>query len=200
MRNAGLVAPALLLLAVLPVGCARQNKGLKNITRRDLEQPTDIQGVPCERFAVFFEKGNLLTCALSREADIGKAHLPRGTTVRFNADGTLRYAFLPEDTEIEGHLCKGGGHGSMTTFHPSGRLKLCWLARDEEIQGIPCVKSTVRGEILGRLAGRGGPGVVFHESGRLHSCKLSRDLVLQEREYKKGRRITLDEHGTPVSP
>lgn len=192
----------LMLIASLvsTAGCARQNKGLKNITRRDLPKPEEIQNVPCDRFAVFFEDGTLLTCTLSRDAEVGEASLPAGTKVRFHEDGTLWYAFLPEDTEIEGHLCKGDGHNTMTGFYPSGRLQLCWLAEDQEIQGIPCVMATTSGEVFGRLAGRGGPGAVFYESGRLKSCKLSRDLEIGGRTYKKKRRIELDEDGNPRQP
>ena len=195
-----LLIPLLVAAVAVPIGCARQNRNLKNITRLDLPQPEEIQQVPCRGRALFFEDGPLLSCSLSRDAAVGEARLPKGTRVRFHEDGTLWYAFLPRDTVVQGHRCKGGGHGSMTGFHPSGRLRLCWLAEDQEIQGIPCVKATAHGETFGRLAGRGGPGALFYESGRLQSCKLSRDIELQGRTYRKKRRIQLDEEGNQRQP
>jgi hypothetical protein len=183
-----------LVLILAGTGCARQNRNLGNITRRSLASTELIQGVPCASFAVFFENGNLLTCDLSREADIGAARLPAGTTVRFHADGGLWYAFLPRPTEINGCLCKGcGSKGTMTAFYPTGELRECWPARDETVQGIPCTKATTRKEIFGRLAGRGSPVAVFYKSGNLHSCMLSEDFELNGALHKKGTRITLQD-------
>jgi len=189
----------MLLAAAAGIGCWSHYKG-EDVTRRELDEPEEIGGVPCRGSATLDEDDRLLSCTLSRDADIGKAHLPEGTWVRFHPDGTIKYCFLPGDTRIQGHVCRGKGHDYMTTFHSSGSLRLCWLAEDETIQGIPCVKATTSGEIFGRLAGRGGPGVVFHENGNLQGCKLAEALVFDGKEVKAGRRVTLDEDGNLVEP
>jgi hypothetical protein len=187
-----------LVLTLVWTGCARQNRGLQNITRRDLAEPEVIQDVPCKQFAVFFDGGALMSCRLSEDADIGAARLPEHTIVRFHADGGLWYAFLPRPTEIEGHLCKGsGGEGAMTSFYPTGELRECWLAENTVIQGMPCIRSTVHGEIFGRLAGKGGPCAVFYRSGNLHSCKLSENIEIDGMKHKKGTRIMLPDGPAP---
>jgi hypothetical protein len=188
-----------ILLATMAsgTGCWSHHQGVE-VRTLESDTPQEIQGVPCGRSVRVDQDDRLLSCTLSRDAELGEARLPEGTWIRFRPEGTIDYCFLPGDTRVQGYLCRGKGHSYMTTFYPSGRLRLCWLAEDEEIQGIPCVRATTGGEVFGRLAGRGGPGAVFFENGNLQSCKLARGIVIDDKKYKGGRRITLDEEGNIV--
>jgi len=88
----------------------------------------------------YYRDGKLRSCTLAREDTLSGQPLPAGTVVHLTNEGHLDWCFLQQDTEIQGHLCRGKGHGFMTGFHPNGRLRIAWLARDEIIQGIPCAQ------------------------------------------------------------
>ena len=115
--------------------------------------------------------------------------LPEGTTLCFTESGELDWCFLPEDTEIQEHLCRGEGHGFMTCFYPDGRLRLIWLARDEIIDGVPCA----------RFRHFSNNSVSFHENGKLKSCQLSEDYAIGEKTFKKGEVIRFDKNGSLVT-
>ncbi|MBD3869410.1 MAG: hypothetical protein IFK94_14915 [Acidobacteria bacterium] len=113
--------------------------------------------------------------------------LPTGTRVRLDDAGNLDVCFLGLDTELEGHLCRGQGHGYMTGFHPNGRLRLCWLKNPELIQDIPCRKATFFNDAFGPTV-----GVEFYPDGSLAGCKLDRDITVEGREIKRGERVEFD--------
>jgi antitoxin component YwqK of YwqJK toxin-antitoxin module len=138
----------------------------------------------------YYSNGKLKTCTLARGDTLSGQPLAEGTVVTFTTDGVLDWCFLQKDAEIQGHLCKGQGHGWMTCFYPSGKLKLAWLGRDEIIQGIPCAEYSFWADAFG-----GGAGTYFHENGNLKRCKLARDLAIGGRALKKGTWAAFDEKG-----
>lgn len=143
--------------------------------RKHLDHPALIQGYPCAAdYAWFFADGRLNRCFLSRDIDIGEAHVPGGSVVELFADGSLSYVMLKRNTVIGEVECSGGGplgpaEGSVTELYPSGKVKLCFLPADQTVQGVPCAA----GGFWKAMAGHDQP-VEFHENGKLKSCRLSR--------------------------
>lgn len=192
MNTNAMVIPAVLCLAAL----SGPGSGSGDGERRTLDLAVEVQGIPCQRGHAWFDAaGRLTSCALSRAATIRGAELPSGSWVSLRSDGALEYVFLPGDTRIQGHLCRGQGHDFMTTFHPGGALELCWLAEAEQIQGVPCGRATFIADVFG-----GGAGTYFHENGKLAGCKLSRDATLEGRPFRRGDHVRIDPNGKLVLP
>lgn len=185
----------LLTLVPSPCGAAGQDAEPR-IVRTKSAAPIEVDGVPCAAGHVFREEesGRLRRCTLGRDAVVHHADLKKGSIVALDADGSIRYVFLPGTTMVGEHSCRGRGHGWMTLFHPNGRLKLCWLSRREVIQGVPCSKATFLGEFFGRKHA----SAEFHENGALASCVASAGFELGGRRYRAGERARLDPGGTPA--
>ena len=102
-----------------------------------------------------------------------------------NPDLTLRFCSFPENTNIQGYLCRGGSGGSegvTTGFYPSGRLQSFFPPKDIEIQGIPCRATPF------------GP-VSLYENGNLKQLTLARDTVIGGRSLDEGQTVVLSERG-----
>jgi hypothetical protein len=177
-------------LALLMCGLSllAQAGTLPHVTRKTLDQPTEIQGFPCAKgYAWFFEDGKLSRCTVTQEVAFGEARIPAGTYIALHPDGAPDFIQLPHDAPILGMTCMGGSwlgpsEGAMVAFYPSGKLKLCYLAGDQQVQGVPCAHG-------GFWVSLGGvdPGVLFDESGDLRGCRLARDYGAQ----RKGERYAL---------
>jgi hypothetical protein len=180
------------LIGALGVSAAPRQKTV----RSRLKTPTEIDGVPCAAGYAWrvAETGRLHSCTLARDAAVHGAPLLRGAWVAFNPDGTISYVFLRKTTTIQGHRCRGQGHGWMTHFYPNGQLRLCWLSQDEMIQNAPCARATFSGEFFGRHYATSE----FHENGALASCRAAKDVEIGGIRFKAGNRISLDPSGTPV--
>ena len=169
------------------------------LKRATLSRDHEIAGnlLPAGTRVSFLEDGRLRECHLDAAgAVLSGRPLPKGTEVVFDGNGRMRNCLLPEDTLIEGHLCRGKGIHWSTGFHPNGRLRVAWLARDEEIQGVPCLSTGGVLRAIGKaLVGRNQGGVFFHENGHLSSALVARDCVVQGRAFKRGERIQLDRDG-----
>ena len=111
--------------------------------------------------------------------------IPTGTWVMQDTAGTVTVCAFPQDTEVQGHLCRGTGgpKGVQTAFYPDGRLKQFFPARPKTIDGVPCGTGLVRGWIE------------LHESGRLKSCALGNAWVHAGRKLRKGTRLTFTPDG-----
>ena len=164
-----------------------------------LSREHEIAGnvLPAGTRVVFHEDGRPRNRQLrAAGAVLSGRPLPKGTAVWFDGDGRLRNCLLPEDTLIEGHLCRGKGDNWSTGFHPNGHLRLAWLARDEEIQGVPCLAAAGVLRTIGKaLVGRDQGAVSFHPSGSLAGALIARDCTIQGRAFKRGERIRLDRDG-----
>jgi len=145
-----------------------------------LDQPSVIQGYPCDKgFAWFFLDGRLQRCTLARAMSFGEARVPAGSMITLLPDGRPNFVQLSHSAPVAGYLCMGAGwmgvaEGSTTAFYPSGKLKQCYLAGDQMVQGVPCMNGSLVGD------GRGG-GAQFYESGKLRSCRLTRDFGAMHR-------------------
>ena len=111
--------------------------------------------------------------------------IPAGTWVRQDAAGAVTICAFPQDTEVQGHLCRGTGgpKGVQASFYPDGALKRFYPAHPVVIDGVPCATGLVRGVIE------------LHENGRLKSCLLADDHVIAGRKHRKGTRLTLTPDG-----
>ena len=166
------------------------------VTRKTLDQPTEIQGYPCAKGnAWFFDEGRLNRCTVTREIAFGEARIPAGSYIALHPDGTPDLAQMPGDAPILSLKCQGGswlgpGEGSVVAFYPSGKLKLCFLAGNQQVQGVPCA----HGGFWATLSGV-DPGVLFDESGKLRACRLARDYGAQH----KGERFVPAAAGVPLN-
>ena len=163
-------------------------------TRRKLDSRETIGGLSCIRYAWTDADARLQSCFLDEAAEVAGHLLPGGTRIHFDDGGKINYCFLGRDTKVEGHMCRGKGHGYMTSFHPNGRLRLCWLAASAEIQGVPCRRATFLADLIGESV-----GVYFHPDGSLTGCELYRKLTVEGRTFRKGYRIELNPGGNPVA-
>jgi hypothetical protein len=165
------------------MGWARAQDGSAKTERRKLDQPQEVNGIPCAKdYAWFYADGKLQRCTTSREMAVGVAQVPAGSIVELLPNGKPNYVMMLHDATIGEVTCKGGNRllgpseGAMVMLYPSGKLQMCWLAKDQTVQGIPCMN----GGILGDGAKRGG-GVKFRESGKLESCTLAEDYAGKRR-------------------
>jgi len=182
-----------MVLALCAGACSRQRPS-EQLAARPLAQPTELEGVPCAAGKAWFDAtGKLASCVLSRDATVGAVQLPGGTWLHLTRDGKPDYCFLPRDSVIQGHRCKGSGHSYMTAFQPGGALELCWLAEDETIHGVPCMQASFLSEVFG-----GGAGTYFHEDGTVARCKLAADTTISGRSLHRGDHVALDRAGKLV--
>ena len=184
-------------MSAIPGGA--MDPALKDLVRKKLSEPAEVQGYPCaEGYAWFFADGALRECAVSRPITFGETAIPQESWINLTHDGHPDFVFLAHDTHIGGYVCKGGGplgptEGAMTALYPGGKLKVCWLAEDTVVEGVPCVHASMLGDLFG-----GGSGTEFHESGRLQACKLSRDFTMAGHALRKGDHIHLTSAGRLV--
>jgi hypothetical protein len=147
-----------------------------------LKEDTLITGRPCKRGWVHLQANGVpVGFTASREIDLGRFKIPQDTWVFQNADGVVTVCAFPEDTEVQGHLCRGGGlpggsEGVQASFYPDGALKEFFLRLDTRIQGIPCQSGVV-------------VPIELYENGRLKACTLSEEFVRDSRTYNKGARL-----------
>ncbi len=129
--------------------------------------------------------GTAAAFTAAHEIVLPRLTIPAGTWVQQNDAGVITNCSFPEDTLVQGHLCRGtgGSKGVQASFYPDGALRQFFLARPAVIDGVPCGTGLVRGAIE------------LHENGRLKSCLLGEAWVHAGRKLRKGTRITLTHDG-----
>lgn len=117
----------------------------------------------------------------AHEIVLPRVTIPAGTWVMQNPEGVITVCAFPQDTEVQGHRCRGTGgpKGVQTAFYPDGALKQFFPVAPVVIDGVPCATGLVRGAIE------------LHPDGRLKSCLLARDHVTAGMKHRKGTRLTL---------
>ncbi|MBT4382220.1 MAG: hypothetical protein HOD28_01270 [Candidatus Marinimicrobia bacterium] len=156
------------------------------------------QSISYKEGAQFYDSGNLEFCFLAQSEIISGQIFEEGTGVHFKENGDMDWVFLQKDTMIQGHLCRGNGHGFMTSFYPNGKLKTGWLTNDEIIQGIPCSKFRFVSAIFVSFHDKTGQ-TSFHENGILQYCELSEDMIIEGKSYKKTDVVRFDFEGNLLS-
>ena len=119
--------------------------------------------------------------------------LPEGTVVHSRTEEKIT-CFLPRDMEVQGIMCRGGGHGWQTTFYANGQLEMAWLAQEEEIQGVPCMAASFLGEVFGGTA-----MTCFHDNGKLARCKVARNVTIEGHAFKEGDHVSWDREGRLIT-
>jgi hypothetical protein len=178
----------ILLPVMLSFTASAEFKG--ELTKLELAEPTEIEGIPCQDEALLYPDGRLEGCRLSRDARVAGHLFPAGSWPYFDPPGTLKCVFLEHDYEVQGYLLRGKSHYYQTCFHPNGWLSFGNLKQATLIQGVPCEKSTRKIWLT-----KGPSGVYFHDNGRLKGCRLSRDI----NTFKQHKWIEIDREGNVVN-
>jgi hypothetical protein len=191
-----LAIAVLVLVGATAVGL-RQNPATRRLA---LTEPTKVGAFTCApgkggREPRAFQNGALAQCQLAQPADFFGHLVDSGTFIYLHEDGTPQSIWLVRDTRIDGHLCRGTGHGGWSVdFHPDGRLAGCYLAKPEVIAGVPCMKGTFWNEV------RGGVHVAFHPNGRLEHCTTARPITLGPYSFRARTQVRLDPDGQVIDP
>ena len=147
---------------------------------------TVVQGRPCAQgWLHLHPNGVPAVFAATQEIAMARFSIPAGTWVFQDSAGVVTICAFPQDTLVQGHLCRGSGgpKGVQASFYPDGALRQFFLARPAVIDGVPCATGLIRGS------------VELHENGRLKSCMLEEDLVRDGMRLGKRTRITLTMDG-----
>jgi hypothetical protein len=147
---------------------------------------TVVHDRPCQRGWLHLHPNGVPSAfTAAREITLARVTIPVGTWVRQNPDGVVTICAFPQDTEVQGHWCRGSGgsKGVQVAFYPDGALKQFFPPRPTTIDGVPCATGLVHGSIE------------LHGNGRLKSCRLADDLVRDGRKLRKGTRIQLTPDG-----
>ena len=152
-----------------------------------LKADTVIGGRPCKQGWVHLRSNGVpVGFTAARDMDLGRFKIPAATWVTQNKNGVVTICQFPCDTEVQGHLCRGGGalgggpEGVQTAFYPDGALSMFFLRNATRIQDIPC------------KAGLTSEMIALHENGRLKACTLNAELTRDGRTYPKGTRLRFD--------
>jgi hypothetical protein len=152
-----------------------------------IKEDTVIAGRPCKQGWVHLRSNGIpVGFTASRDMALARLTIPAGTWVFQDAGGTVTVCAFPRDTEVQGHLCKGGWGGSegvQAAFYPDGALKQYFLAADTVIDGVPC------------KAGAFNESVELYANGRIRACALSRDFVIGDKTYARGARVRFTPDG-----
>ena len=180
----------LLILLSAPLSLSAIADFTGGLTKLELAEPTEFEGVPCKDEALLYPDGRLEGCRLSRDAKVAGHMFPKGSWPYFDPPGTLNCVFLEHDYEVQGYLLRGESHHYQTCFHTNGWLRFGNLKEPTVIQGVPCEKSTRK-----IWLSIGPSGIYFHDNGRLKGCRLSRDI----HSFKKHKWIEIDRDGNVVN-
>ncbi|OYT15937.1 MAG: hypothetical protein B7C24_10405 [Bacteroidetes bacterium 4572_77] len=149
-----------------------------------LKNDAVINSFPIKTGWVHFDKGwDLELFCLAENAEVYSVKAIKDAWVLKGRTDKI-ILVLPEDMEVQGMPCKGGGgpKGIHTSFYRTGELRSFFASEEVEIDGVYC-KSTVF------------TNVVLYKNGKLKSAKLSRPYVYETGEIKKGKKIKFDENG-----
>lgn len=152
----------------------------------EIDTETVVGGRACRAgWLHLYPDGTPAAFTAAQEIVLPRVTIPAGTWVNQSPDGVVTTCAFPEDTLVQGHLCRGTGgpKGVQVAFYPDGALRQFFLASAATIDGVPCDPSLTRGV------------VELHENGRLKSCRLGQALERDGRKLRKGARITLSPDG-----
>ena len=135
-----------------PVPESIENLPLRNIKPSDdliyaeLLETTRINGFLCAaEWVSLTSSGQLSQCTLAEDTVIEGNLIPKNTEIDLDYELNLKFAFFPEDTEIQGYLLHnmyGRGPGGALTiyawFYPDGRLQGFYSRSNVMVQEIPC--------------------------------------------------------------
>jgi hypothetical protein len=170
-------------ISKLPLKRERQSG---SSTVAQLTQKCLINGFLCAAGWVHFNRSGQLRAFYLAESSVIQGHqIPQGTWIRLDEELKLKFLSFPNNTEIQGLVCKGGlggPEGVSTSFYPSGRLKEFYTSGNITIQGISCRTDPFS-------------SIHLYENGRVKQCTFSKDDVVAGRNISEGQRVSFKEDG-----
>ena len=180
-----------MILRLLAAALFCAPSGILASTRTDtLSEPTEIQGVPCQKGKVgFFGDGRLRHAALSRDWTMGGVVWPSGSEVTLRAEGQLQRCWTSRETITASGFTLPAGT-EVWAFYTDGEPCACCLLREAVFAGLqlplhssvflPRQSSTGRGwrlwpsrdvTIQGHVCHQidGGSGHMFFRDGKLRA-------------------------------
>jgi hypothetical protein len=151
-----------------------------------LKNKTFIQGYPCGADWVHFSKDWKLTLfRLDDNTVINNFGFQKNTWIRPKNDNLV--CAFPNDTVIQGYLCRGNGgsKGVQTSIYPNGKLESFYTKGNIKIGDINCKADIFH-------------NIILHDNGLLKECTLAEDQIIKGNSYKKGTRIIIDLNGNII--
>jgi len=151
-----------------------------------LKNNTVIKGYHCAADWVHFTKAWELTLfKLEEKTEINSFEFPKDAWIRPDKDRIV--CSFPNDTTIQGFVCRGSGgsKGTQTSFYPNGKLESFFTKESIKIGEISC-----KGGIFNNI--------ILYDNGFLKECTLSDDQTIKGISYKKGTRINFDLNGNII--
>lgn len=150
------------------------------------EKDIIFDNYPCKSGWIHFTKSwNLKFFCLSSDYKILNNRFKKNTWIKFTEKSMI--CVLPEDMQIQGYTCRGGGgyKGISTSFYLSGELESFFPPEDIEIGNILC-KSTLFGPVY------------LYEDGMLKQCVLAENTKINGKTYSKNSVLTFDKNGNVI--
>jgi hypothetical protein len=91
-----------------------------------IEADSIVHDRPCQKGWLHLHPNGVASAfTAAREIRLARAAIPAGTWVRQNPDGVVTVCAFLQDTEVQGHRCRGTGgpKGVQVSFYPDGALK-----------------------------------------------------------------------------
>jgi hypothetical protein len=149
-----------------------------------LENDAFIQNIPCKAGWVHFKGKKIMTFfQLSKNFKLNNFEFKRGTWI-FDIKEDYLVCILPEDTEIQGYLCRGGGgsKGIHTSIYDNGKLRGFFTAGTVIVDGIKC-----KGGLFSPIH--------LHRDGSLMRCDLAEDTIIGDTQFSSGTVVSFDKDG-----
>lgn len=171
-----------------------------------LEQPENIQDVPCEGWLYFYESGKLKSAQLARNYEAYGFSFAKGSKLYFFESGKIRRGTIAADKSIGRTTFKPG---TTLSLYQSGKIDNVSLASEQEIQGILCDAGKVQFYDSGRIKSAKiavekefghvkipkGSFIELYPSGKIKSAALSESVVIDGKTHRKGGLVLFLEDG-----
>jgi hypothetical protein len=155
-----------------------------------LAEDTLIQNYPCKKgFIVFHDDWSLEEFQFSKPFEFNGLLIPAKTWASLDKEGNITILMFPEDTWVQGHLCRGskmGRQGVHTSFYKNKKLKSFFARENTDIDGILC-----KGSLFHPIR--------LHDNGKLMGCTLAKTMKLNGTDYKEKSKIKFDREGNVIS-
>ena len=167
----------------IPFKKLRQSANKESFTGY-IDNDITVNGNHCRKGWIrFYKDWSLKSFVTVKDIILSGNHIPSGTWIEFDREGSMKLCAFPENTKIQGYLCKGTRGSPMgfhTSFHNNGALHYFFPIGKIRIDGIPC---------------KGGffHNVSLYPDGRLKTCTLSENTEIKGVLYKKGTALEFDE-------
>lgn len=143
-----------------------------------LVEPTDVDGLPAQRWVHRHADGTLRGLQLAADAAVGGRRFPAGTFLWFGEGGVLEHVWLSRDQDVDGYRCTGGMGKVSTAFHPDGSLRSFFPPHDVRVGHVLCKSSMFA-------------PVRLHPDGSLDRAQVAEDVEIAGAAYRAGDMVEL---------